>query len=86
MIKRPQEYDNAFKQIRAIHRALGRRINALIRDAKLEVSGTEDQDVLDDAFELPLRELMQSVEPVTIAAVSDTVEQRPGKDIQKLLP
>jgi hypothetical protein len=86
MKKRPQEYDEAFKQIRSIHRALGRRINALISNAKLDITDEGEGDSLEDAFELPLRELMQSVEPVTIIAVGEQVETRKGSDVQKLFP
>lgn len=73
MVERAAEYDLAFRSIRSIHQTLGKQISNIMRGAK-ETYASDKPGIEYDAqqaFSLPLQELMQSITPIVVEHVDE---------------
>lgn len=76
------DFDKAFRTIRAIHQALGRRLSRLIRQSSRYVSDPEEaasQEPGDDHIWLPANELLETIDVAEIlGGSSDTTPINPA--------
>lgn len=73
LVAQGHQFDNAFRQIRAVRRGLGRRLSTIIRMSSSRSSGPPSGE-LDEHLRVPLEELLDTIDLAEVLSVStDTV-------------
>jgi hypothetical protein len=79
LVNQAKRFDRAFRQIRAIHQGLGRRLSAAIRKSFCHLNFREAKDPvvkLDDHLGVPLDELLESVDLAEVHSVGSNTEKK----------
>jgi hypothetical protein len=83
------DFDRAFRQIRALHQALGRRLTRLIKQSSkylMDDEGSTGQDSLGDHIWLPVNELLETVDVSEVLSVSTETQSIPPSKVGRFIP
>jgi hypothetical protein len=88
LINQATRFDRAFRQIRAIHQGIGRRLSAAIRKSfrHLKFAETKGPIVkLDDHLGVPLDELLETVDLAEVRSVGSQAEKKPPQVVGRFI-
>ena len=82
-----KEFDAAFRRIRAIHSAIGRRVNQAIRQSFI-VTGKRAAPIrseLEEHLELPLEELLEAIDLAEVVAIDNSPVMIAQNEIERVI-
>lgn len=89
LVSQSKKFDRAFRQIRGVHQGIGRRLSTAIRNSfhHLEFGESKHPAVkLDDRLNIPLDELLETVDMAEIRSISTTTEKKPPQIVGRFTP
>lgn len=83
------DFDKAFRQIRALHQTLGRKLTRLIKQSSrylVDDENSSEQDSLGDHIWLPVNELLETVDVAEVLSVNSEMQSTPPYKVGRLVP